>query len=41
MKKVLFVLFALTAAIAVIGLTIAFTRSTSGDAEETTEESAA
>jgi flagellar basal body-associated protein FliL len=41
MKKLLFVLFAVTAAMAVIGLTIAFTRSVESETEETTEQAAA
>jgi hypothetical protein len=36
MKKLLFVVFALTAAMAVIGLTIAFTRSVADETEEAT-----
>jgi len=40
MKKLMFVLFALMAAMTVIGLTVALTRSV-GEAEEATEEAAA
>lgn len=41
MKKLLFVLVALMAAMVVIGLTVALTRSFNGEAEEPTEEAAA
>ena len=41
MKKLLFVLFALMAAMTVIGLTVALTRSVDGEAEEATDEAAA
>jgi hypothetical protein len=41
MKKLLFVLFALMAAMTVIGLTVAISRSVSGEAEDATEEPAA
>jgi hypothetical protein len=41
MKKLLFVVFALMAAMTVIGLTVALSRSASGDAEESTEETVA
>ena len=38
MKKLLFVLFALMAAMTVIGLTVAISRSVSGESEDATEE---
>jgi hypothetical protein len=41
MKKLLFVLFALMAAMTVIGLTVALSRSFNGEAEDATEETAA
>jgi hypothetical protein len=41
MKKLLFVLFALMAAMTVIGLTVALSRSVSGEAEDATEDAAA
>jgi hypothetical protein len=41
MKKLLFVLFALMAAMTVIGLTVALTRTVGGNAEDATEETAA
>jgi TRAP-type C4-dicarboxylate transport system permease small subunit len=40
MKKLLFVLFALMAAMTVIGLTVVISRSVSGEAEDVTEEPA-
>ena len=41
MKKLLFVLFALMAAMTVIGLTVALTRTAGTEAEDVTEETVA